>query len=370
MDRIRTLIVDDSALVRTAVTRALAGHPEIEVVGTAGDPYIARDKILALDPDVITLDIEMPRMDGLTFLKRIMQQRPMPVVVMSSLAGAGSSKALEALEAGAVEVLAKPGSTFSVASGTELAAKIKAAAQCRFRRPRGAGAGEPPRPLPAAHVPASPPPVSIETPRLASACRRRYGPRPVILIGASTGGTEAIRSVLAPIGADLPGICVVQHIPARFSTAFAARLDSLCALEVREAQSGDAVQSGLALIAPGGHHLLLRWTGAGYIVELSDGPSVHHQRPAVDVLFDSALKAGAGPTALAVLLTGMGADGAAGMLKLREAGARTVVQDEASCVVFGMPREAIRLGAAEEVVPLSAMPGRLERFANELALRE
>lgn len=382
MPRIRTLIVDDSALVRTMLADSLGRDPAIEVVGTAVDPYAARDKILALDPDVITLDIEMPRMDGLTFLKRIMQHRPMPVVIMSSLTQSGSAQALEALQAGAVEVVAKPGNAYTVADTAELIAKIKAAAISRHRRSipsspphptpppahSSTSAAADPAPVPHApppsHVPVSAAPVAPESGRP----RRTYPPRALILMGASTGGTEALKSILTRLPSDLPGICVVQHIPAYFSAAFAERLNQLCALEVREARDGDRIEPGLVLVAPGGRHLLVRWVGSHYIAHLSDGPTVHHQRPAVDVLFDSALKAGAAPGALAVLLTGMGADGAAGMLRLKEAGARTLAQDEASCVVFGMPREAIRMGAADEVLPLDHFAARIDRHASSKSL--
>lgn len=366
MARIRTLIVDDSALVRRAVADILARDPDIEVVGSAVDPYVARDKILALDPDVITLDIEMPRMDGLTFLKAIMRHRPMPVVVMSSLTCEGSAKALEALQAGAVEVIGKPGSAYSVASAAELIAKIKAAAHSRYRRgaapvaAHSVSAGTP-EPFAESHANAAGFENAEET--------RRHG-RPagsrrceLILMGASTGGTEALKLILTRLGDNLPGICVVQHIPAYFSKAFADRLNQLSAMEVREARDGDEVRPGLALIAPGGRHLILRRGPSRYFVELNDGTTVHHQRPSVDVLFGSAAAAGAAPSCLAVLLTGMGADGAAGMLRLRQGGARTIAQDERSCVVYGMPREAVRLGAAQEVLPLDRIPARISWHA-------
>jgi two-component system, chemotaxis family, protein-glutamate methylesterase/glutaminase len=353
--RIRVLIVDDSALVRRALTDSLSRCPDIEVVGTATDPYVARDKILQLQPDVLTLDIEMPRMDGITFLKLLLQHRPMPVIILSSLTGPGSVKALEALQAGAVEVLAKPGGSYSAfEDDSRLFEVIKAAAKAKISRKA---------PETALASLATPPPIQrVARPvTLAPA----GNPRRVILMGASTGGTEALRTVLTRLPAELPGICIVQHIPAHFSLAFAQRLNTLCALEVREAQNGDRVQPGLALIAPGGYHLVLNWRGNGYEVRLSDGPRIHYQRPAVDVLFGSAVKAGAAPHALAVLMTGMGADGATSMLELRNAGARTIAQDEASCVVFGMPREAIRLGAAESVLPLDQIAARIERFARE-----
>jgi len=358
--RIRVLIVDDSALVRRALTENLSRCPDIEVVGTAVDPYVARDKILLLNPDVLTLDIEMPRMDGLTFLKRLMQHRPMPVIILSSLTGAGSAKALEALQAGAVEVLEKAsGAQSAMQDHARFVEVIKAAARARVR------------PLSAESTSSRPPPPAA-APGRASVIRavggRRYDPRKIVLMGASTGGTEALRAVLTRLSADLPGICIVQHIPALFSLAFAQRLNELCALEVREARNGDLVQPGLVLIAPGGFHVVLDWRSRGYEVRLNEGPPIHYQRPAVDVLFGSAVKTGAAPHALAILLTGMGTDGATSLLELRNAGARTVCQDEASCVVFGMPREAIRLGAAQQVLPLDLIASSVERFANELAI--
>lgn len=352
---IRLLIVDDSAIVRKILTEGLARYPEIEVVGTAIDPYAAREKILELNPDVITLDIEMPRMDGLTFLKLIMKHRPMPVIIMSSLTSTGSEKALEALQAGAIEVLDKPSGSFSVHSDmTRLVNKIKAAAIARLGRSFASSAAVP---------------STLIAQNVILTNTRLYPARSVILLGASTGGTEALRDVLMALPADLPGICVVQHIPAKFSLAFANRLNELCQLEVREARHGDRVRPGLVLVAPGDFHLLLRWVGSHYLVELNQGPPVHHQRPAVDVLLDSAVKANAGPHALAGILTGMGSDGAAGLLKLRQAGAQTFAQNEESCVVFGMPREAIQAGAAQEVLPLDKVAARIDRFATQVALR-
>ncbi len=377
--RIKVLIVDDSAVVRKVLTDGLAAFPDIEVVGTAIDPYVARDKILSLQPDVLTLDIEMPRMDGLSFLKLLMKHRPMPVIVISSLTSSGSTHALEALQYGAVDVVAKPSGSYSAqADCGELASKIKAAFQARVRR-TPASFEPATRPVPPAATPA--PPLSapgvrpITSPVLGSAALvrnvkrpgRQYSSKQIILMGASTGGTEALKKVLTELSPDLPGICIVQHIPAHFSRAFAERLNGLCPYEVREARQGDRVQPGLALIAPGGFHMVLRRSNNVYMVELNEGPPLHHQRPAVDVLFDSAVKAGAGPHALALVLTGMGADGAAGLLKLKEAGAATVAQDEASCVVFGMPREAIRLGGAQKVLSLDQMSSYIERHSTEAA---
>ena len=345
---IRLLVVDDSALARKLITASLTPFADIEIVGTAVDPYAARDKILELRPDVVTMDIEMPRMDGITFLKLIMKHRPMPVIIMSSLTQAGSQKALEALQAGAVDIMEKPGGNLSAnTDGARLAEKIRVAAGARVRTGSETTAFPARRPTrEAGTVPSR---------------HRLYPARKIILLGASTGGTEALKSVLTSLRGDLPGICVVQHIPAYFSKAFADRLNEICPMEVREASHGDVVQPGLALIAPGGRHLLLKWQGSHYAVELNDGPPVHHQRPSVDILFDSAVKAGAGPHAVAAVLTGMGADGAAGLLRLRQAGAVTAVQDEETCVVFGMPREAIRMGAAQQVLALSRIGPFLEQ---------
>jgi two-component system chemotaxis response regulator CheB len=333
---IRVLIVDDSAIVRKILTEALAGEPDLEVVGSAPDPYVARDKILALRPDVLTLDIEMPRMDGLTFLKKLMHFHPMPVVVISSLTQPSCRIAVEALEFGAVEVLAKPGGPYSVGElRHSLASKIRAAAASRVRRPAP----------PEEHS------VRGKTPPPASPLHSSIANDTVIAIGASTGGTEAIATVLTKLPASVPAILIVQHIPPQFSRAFANRLNDICEFEVKEAEEGDAVRPGRALIAPGDYHMLLRSSAGRYWVSVKTGPRVCYQRPSVDVLFSSVADT-AGNRAIGVLLTGMGADGSQGLLKMRRAGARTIAQDEASCVVFGMPREAILLGAAEQVMAL------------------
>jgi two-component system chemotaxis response regulator CheB len=330
----RVLIVDDSAIVRKILSESLAPEPDIEVVGTAPDPYVARDKILSLRPDVLTLDIEMPRMDGLTFLKKLMHFHAMPVVVISSLAQASCRVALEALEWGAVEVLAKPGGPYSVGELRQtLAAKIRAAAAAHPRRPPAESASQAPE-------------------RTISSAA--HSPQAVLAIGASTGGTEAIAAVLARMPACAPGILIAQHIPPEFSRAFAARLNDHCAMQVKEAADGDKLRPGLALVAPGDLHMVLRRAAAGYFVNVKTGPRVCYQRPSVDVLFQSVAEA-AGVHAVGVLLTGMGADGAQGLLKMRQSGARTIAQNEATCVVFGMPREAIKLGAAEEVLSLDAV---------------
>jgi len=330
----RVLIVDDSAIVRRILSESLAGEPDIEVAGTAPDPYVARDKILALNPDVLTLDIEMPRMDGLTFLKKLMHFHAMPVVVISSLAQPSCRAALEALEYGAVEVLAKPGGPYSVGELRHtLAAKVRAAAAAHIRVAPRVGATQAP-------------------PRIV--CETALPPEAVIAIGASTGGTEAIAAVLAKLPANCPGIVITQHIPPEFSRAFAARLNDNCAMEVKEAADGDRLRPGLALVAPGDLHMVMRWAAAGYFVNVKTGPRVCYQRPSVDVLFQSVAEA-AGANAVGVLLTGMGSDGSQGLLKMLQAGARTIAQNEATCVVFGMPHEAVKLGAAEDVLPLDAI---------------
>ena len=335
MNKTRILIVDDSAIVRKLLAEALSEEKDMEVVGTAPDPFVARDKILALKPDVLTLDIEMPQMDGLTFLKKLMHYQPMPVVVISSLGQAGCQATLEALRLGAVEVLAKPGGPYSVGElRMDLAAKIRAAAAARLRR--------------APAEPSSRP----EPPSSASA----FDGSTVVAIGASTGGTEAIQEVLTRMPANGPGIVITQHIPPVFSLAFANRLNEICPMEVKEARHGDTLARGRALIAPGNFHMLLRKSlDGGFRVTVQDGPRVCYQRPSVDVMFSSVAEA-AGSHALGVLLTGMGSDGARGLLKMKQAGARTIAQDEASCVVFGMPKEAIRLGAADQVASLGRIP--------------
>ena len=340
--RIRTLIVDDSAIVRKILSEALSGEPDIEVVGTAPDPFVARDKILTLQPDVITLDIEMPRMDGLTFLRKLMQHRPMPVIVISSLGQASCRVALEALESGAVEVLAKPGGPYSVGElRLVLANKIRAAAAAQIRS-RASRSADTPQPVRAAQK--------------ESLAPTGWDPRLIVAIGASTGGTEAIADVLVNIPEQCPPIVVTQHIPANFSRAFAERLNRICQIEVREAVDGDTLRPGLALVAPGDFHLVLRKRPGGYSVAVKDGPRVCYQRPSVDVMFRSVAEE-AGDKAVGVLLTGMGSDGAAGMLQMKQAGATTIAQDESTCVVFGMPREAIRMGAVDHIHPLPKIAG-------------
>jgi two-component system chemotaxis response regulator CheB len=336
--KIRVLIVDDSAIVRRILSEALSGEDDIEIAGTAPDPYVARDKILALRPDVLTLDIEMPRMDGLTFLKKLMHFHPLPAIVISSLAQPSCRTAIQALEFGAVEVLAKPGGPYSAGElRHELAQKVRAAAAAHVRR---AEDGSSPRQA----KPSSPGRLNAQA----------FPDGMVLAVGASTGGTEAIAKVLTQLPESCPGIVVAQHIPAQFSGAFAKRLNELCAMEVKEAEDGDSLGTGIALIAPGDFHMLLRKTGGRYYVSVKTGPRVCYQRPSVDVLFSSVAEV-AGADAVGVLLTGMGNDGAQGLLKMRREGARTIAQNEATCVVYGMPREAVELGAAEHVLPLSAI---------------
>jgi two-component system chemotaxis response regulator CheB len=339
--RIKVLIVDDSAIVRKILSETVAAEPDMEVVGTAPDAYVARDKVLALRPDVLTLDIEMPGMDGLTFLKQLMRDHPVPTIIVSSLGQSSCTATLEALRYGAVDVLAKPAGPYSVGDLRQsLAAKIRGAAGAtpRTAGESAASLGEDPRP-------AASSPCDLRT---------------VIAIGASTGGTVAIQEILQRLSADMPPMVVTQHIPAGFSLAFANRLNKLCAMEVREAVDGDILRRGLALIAPGDYHLLLRRTGAGYAIQLQQGPEVCYQRPSVDVMFASVAQA-AGSCGVGVLLTGMGTDGAKGLLTLKRAGAATIAQDEQSCVVYGMPREARRLDAVGTVASLADIPGILAR---------
>ena len=352
--RTRVLIVDDSAIVRKILSEALSAEPDLEVVGTAPDPFVARDKILALKPDVLTLDIEMPRMDGLTFLRKLMHFHPLPAVVISSLAQPSCRSAIQAMELGAVEVLAKPGGPYSVGELRDtLAAKVRAAACARLRRLEPAPDAPKPAALRAAALAPAPVPVPV-APAVPILVKSALPAGSIIAIGASTGGTEAIAAVLTKLPADGPPIVIAQHIPPVFSKAFATRLNEICAMEVREAADNDALQPGLALVAPGDFHMLLRKTGGRYHVTVKTGPRVCYQRPSVDVLFASVAES-AGPAAVAVLLTGMGSDGAQGLLKLRRVGAHTIAQDEATCVVYGMPREAVELGAAVQVLPLPAI---------------
>ncbi len=328
---IRVLVVDDSAVVRQVITNELSQFDDIEVVGSAMDPFVARDKIAQLQPDVITLDIEMPRMDGLSFLAKLMQHFPLPVVIVSSQAAESSENAIRALSLGAIEIVNKPGSQFSAPDvKSELVRAVRTAAlakvTARIERPVDKQRSHVHRALETTHK--------------------------IIAIGASTGGTTAIEDVLHGFPANAPGTVIVQHMPAGFTSAFANRLNQSCKIQVREAENGDSVVPGVALIAPGNRHLLLQRSGANSSVIVKDGPAVNFHKPSVDVLFQSVAKS-AGSNALGIILTGMGRDGAKGMLEMRNSGARTIAQDEASCIVFGMPKEAIQLGSVKDVISLS-----------------
>lgn len=338
----KVLIVDDSAIVRKILSKQLDAHPSIEVIATAPDPYIARDKIVTLNPDVLILDVEMPRMDGVTFLKKLMKYHPMPVIIFSSLTPQGSKTAVEALASGAVEVLAKPGPSYSVGDA------CKQLCQTILAIPKGSF----PKPVSAPAAPAAP----AEPAHLLETTHK------IIAIGASTGGVQALTCVLSSMPADSPGTLVVQHMPAQFTRSFAERLNETCAVQVKEAADGDHIIPGRVLIAPGGYHMVLQRSGASYYVAIKDGPAVCHQKPSVEVLFNSVAKY-AGTNAVGAILTGMGNDGAKGLLALKEAGAHTIAQDEATCVVFGMPREAIRLNAAEAIIPLEKISAALIQFA-------
>jgi two-component system chemotaxis response regulator CheB len=344
MSKIRVLIVDDSALVRRMAREVLAADPEIEVVGVAADPYEARDRIALLSPEVVTLDLEMPRMDGLTFLGLLMERRPLPVVVMSSLTQRGSDCAIEALRLGAVDVIGKPVGSFSFGQvGAELIRKVKLAARVRPRTRSVRSPG----PATASMEPAAPAAPLFGFPR-----SERFDSRSIILLGASTGGVETLHEILSALPAEMPGIALVQHMPPVFSKSFAARLNQLCELDVREAADGDVLLPGRVLVAPGNFHMLLHRSGSQFVVRVVDGPKLWHQRPAVDVLFKSAADAGAGARCIAGVLTGMGRDGADGLLALHRRGATTFAQDEKTSIVYGMPRAAVENGAAATVLAL------------------
>lgn len=328
---IRVLVVDDSAVVRQILTAELNAQPDIEVVAAAPDPYVARDRIVQLEPDVITLDVEMPRMDGITFLRKLMKHHPVPVVIVSSLTQAGGALALEALDAGAVDIIAKPGASYTVGDMiVELAEKVRAAACCSLRTSEQAQ-------RPAPH-------------KLSLAATTHK----IVAIGASTGGTQALYEVLSALPANSPGVLVAQHMPEHFTRSFAERLDAACAVDVKEAEDGDRIGPGRVLVAPGNRHMLLNRRGADYFAQVKDGPLVRRHRPSIDVLFESVARY-AGGNAVGVILTGMGDDGAAGLKLMHDAGARTIAQDETTSVVFGMPKEAIALGAVTRVEPLSSV---------------
>lgn len=344
--KIRVLVVDDSAVIRKIMCTILESDPEIEIMGTAADPLFAAQKMADEEPDVITLDVEMPRMDGITFLQKIMTQHPIPVVICSSLAETGSETTLKALEYGAVEIITKPAlgaKQYLEEARVRICDAVKAAAQARLKR------------LSPHHMSPVAPKLSADVmlaKQKVSAMLRTT--EKVVVVGASTGGTEALRVFLEMMPMDSPGIVIVQHMPEFFTASFAERLDSLCQVTVKEAQDGDTVLRGRALIAPGNKHLLLKRSGARYFVEIKDGPLVSRHRPSVDVLFRSTAQF-AGKNAVGVIMTGMGDDGAQGLLEMHQSGAFTLAQDEASCVVFGMPKEAIKRGAVDRILPLEQL---------------
>jgi two-component system, chemotaxis family, protein-glutamate methylesterase/glutaminase len=351
--KIRVLIVDDSALIRGLLTEILSSDSAIEVVGIAPDPYIARDKIKSLNPDVLTLDVEMPKMDGLTFLQKLMSGRPMPVVMISSLTEQGAATTLQALEAGAVDFVTKP--TVDIQNGLEdlaqqITSKVKIAAQATVKKR-----------TPVVNC-------ADRIKELASQSAMIKTTDTIIAIGASTGGTEALRELLEVLPPNTPPIVITQHMPERFTKTFADRLNELCQIGVKEAQEGDSVIPGQALVAPGNYHMELRRSGAKYYVTLTQAPPVNRHRPSVDVMFGSVGQY-AGANSVGVILTGMGNDGAAGMVKMKHAGAFTLAQDEGSCVVFGMPKEAIKAGGVDKVLPLSEIPGAVLAYLKMVSSR-
>ncbi|MCE9577947.1 MAG: chemotaxis response regulator protein-glutamate methylesterase [Deltaproteobacteria bacterium] len=354
MPKIKVLIVDDSATVRQTLVEVLASDPGIEVIATAADPFIAVQRMKVQAPDVIILDIEMPRMDGLTFLDRIMSQHPIPVVICSTLVGAGTASAMAALDRGAIEIICKPTlgtRQFLEDARVTLTQTIRAAARVPRERLR---ARDPHLGAPKLTADAI---IAKGSGRAMLQTTER-----VVSVGASTGGTDALVTFLAALPVDAPGVLVVQHMPEQFTRQFAARLDGLCRIHVKEAETGDSVLRGQALIAPGGHHMLLQRSGARYFVQVKDGPLVARHRPSVDVLFRSTARY-AGRNGIGVIMTGMGDDGARGMLEMKTAGAHTIAQDEATSVVFGMPHEAIKLGGVAEIMPLDAIARGVMRAA-------
>ena len=353
MGNVRVMVVDDSAVVRQVLTGLLEAAPGIEVMAAVADPVLAIERLKLAWPDVIVLDVEMPRMDGITFLKLVMQQKPTPVVICSTLTEKGARTSMEAMAAGAVAVVTKPKlglKQFLNESADELIHAVRAAARANVHR------------LAAGPSPLQPPPAKQTADAILPPATRAMTQTTerVVALGTSTGGTQALEEVLTALPRVCPGIVIVQHMPEKFTAAFAARLDSLCQITVKEAEQNDRVLPGRALIAPGGRHMLLKRSGAQYHVEVIDGPLVNRHRPSVDVLFRSVAKS-AGANALGVIMTGMGDDGAAGLLEMRNVGARTLAQDEESCVVFGMPKEAIKRGGAERVIPLSLVAVEIQK---------
>jgi two-component system chemotaxis response regulator CheB len=351
--RVQVMIVDDSAVVRQALTEVLNADPGIEVLCAVADPLLAMERMKTKWPQVIVLDVEMPRMDGLTFLRKIMAERPTPVVICSTLTEAGAATTLEALAAGAVSIVTKPKlglRRFIEDASADLASAVKAASHANVSKLRAAPRMEPQQSLGVAPKLTADAILSPSGPRALQQTTER-----IIAIGTSTGGTQALEEVLTCLPRVCPGLAIVQHMPEKFTAAFASRLNSLCQIEVREAKHGDRLLPGLALIAPGGKHMMLKRSGAYYYMEVIDGPLVNRHRPSVDVLFRSAAKC-AGANVLGIIMTGMGDDGARGLKEMRDAGAATIAQDEASCVVFGMPKEAIRMGGAQRVMSLGELP--------------
>ncbi|MCO7552564.1 protein-glutamate methylesterase/protein-glutamine glutaminase [Metapseudomonas otitidis] len=355
MNKIKVMIVDDSAVVRQVLTGSLSGHSGIEVIGAAADPLFALERMNRNWPDVIVLDVEMPRMDGISFLKKLMAEHPTPVVICSTLTEKGAATTMEALAAGAVAIVTKPQGNlrqFLVEATEELVSAIKAASQARLKRMPGSVS---------APAPALAPKLTADAilPAGGPAAMTRTTER-IVALGTSTGGTQALEQVLTALPRVCPGIVIVQHMPEKFTAAFAARLDALCQIEVREARHGDRVIPGRALIAPGGRHMLLKRNGAQYVVDIVDGPPVSRHKPSVDVLFRSAARA-AGANATGIIMTGMGDDGARGLREMYEAGAYTLGQDEATCVVYGMPKEARKLDAVHREIPLEQIPAYILR---------
>ncbi len=349
-NKIKVLVVDDSAVIRKILSSSLNKYKDIEVIGTAPDPFVARNRILQLKPDVITLDVEMPRMDGITFLNKLMTHYPIPTIMVSSLTQKGCDATLKALEVGAIDFVAKPTSRFGNDVENvigELYTKIKYASKVKVKnRPKRAnGNGNHPQTKESNYTVFK-------------------GTNKVIFIGASTGGTEALKDVLIKMPPNSPAIAIVQHMPEMFTKAFAERMNSLCSISVKEGKNGDSLVQGQAIIAPGNYHMSIKRNGAMYRIETNQNAPIHHQRPAVDVLFDSAAKY-VGPNAIGVIMTGMGSDGATGLLNMKESGAKTIAQDQDSCVVFGMPKEAIKLGAADKVVPLNTIPANILSFLKD-----
>ncbi len=342
---IKVLVVDDSAVVRQILSRQLSAAEDIRVVATAPDPFVARDKIIEYHPDVMTLDVEMPRMDGITFLRKVMRHHPLPTIIVSSLTERGSAMALDALAAGAIDVIAKPDSAHTLGDiADQIIDRVRAAAIAGCDKMNALRARLDQSPL--------------------ASCSLAKTTNRIIAVGASTGGTVAIEYLLRRMPPGAPGIAIVQHMPEKFTRAFAERLNGICEIEVREAVDGDSLTPGVALIAPGNYHMIVTRTGARYGVRIKDGPPVYHQRPSVEVMFNSVARY-AGANAVGVLLTGMGSDGASGLLAMKQSGAHTIAQDEKTCVVFGMPGEAVKLGAAEYILPIDSIAGKALELSQE-----